>query len=331
MSEVLAHVFRGDEIESTHRGSLAVVDENGIILYSVGDPYSFAYLRSAAKPFQVVPMVEAGGIERFGFNDEEIAIMTSSHGGEEKHVETVKRIFDKMGCDIEALDCGVAAPLYSTEARRILKSGREFQQLHNPCSGKHSCMIALAILKGYEIQGYVRPNHPVQQEMLDVICDMTELCKEEIKIGIDGCGVPVFGLPIYNMAKAYSKLAKPEGVNPGSRGEALKIIGRAMSQNPYLVAGTGRLDTLLMETTGGRLIAKLGMEGVYCIGVIGKGIGITVKIEDGHYRAVDPVAVELLRRLDLITPDEFEQLKDSWLVKIKNHRGDVVGDIKAVF
>ena len=331
MSEVLAHVIRGGEIESVHRGHLVVVDKNYQVVFGVGEYHNRTYWRSAAKPFQVLPMIEAGGVEKFGFNDEEIAVMTASHGGEEKHVERVRNIFDKMGCGLEALDCGRAAPMYWPAAKRLVEKKEKYGQIHNPCSGKHSSMIALALIKGYDIKDYIDPNHPVQREMLEVVSDVTGLAAGDIGIGVDGCGVPVFGLPVYNMAVAYSKLAAPRDVKSAARKEALSRVAGAMAGNPFYVAGSGRLDTLLMEATGGRLVAKLGAEGVYCIGIIGEGVGIALKIEDGSSRAIDVVITELLNRLGLISEKEYKNIKGKCKTQLRNHREDIIGEIRAVF
>jgi L-asparaginase II len=331
MSEVLAHVIRGGEIESVHRGHLVVVDKNYQVVFGVGEPHTRTYWRSAAKPFQVLPMIEAGGIEKFGFDDEEIAVMTASHGGEEKHVERVRNIFDKMGCELEALDCGRAAPMYWPAAKRLIEKKEKYGQIHNPCSGKHSSMIALALVKGYDIKNYIDPDHPVQREMLGVVSDVTGLAAGDIGIGVDGCGVPVFGLPVYNMAVAYSKLAAPRDVKNAAREEALSRVAGAMTGNPFYVAGSGRLDTLLMEATSGRLVAKLGAEGVYCIGVIGEGVGIALKIEDGSSRAIDVVITELLNRLGLISEKEYESIRGKCKTQLRNHREDIIGEIRAVF
>ena len=331
MSEVLAHVIRGGEIESVHRGHLAVVGKDYKVMYSVGEPQNKTYWRSAAKPFQVLPMIEASGIERFGFDDEEIAVMTASHGGEEKHVERVRSIFNKMGCGLEALDCGRAAPMYWPAAKGLVEKKEEYGQVHNPCSGKHSSMIALALTKGYEIKNYINPDHPVQKEMLEVVSDVTGLAAKDIRIGVDGCGVPVFGLPVYNMAVAYSKLAAPRDVKNAAREIALSRVAGAMTGNPFYVAGSGRLDTLLMEATSGRLVAKLGAEGVYCVGIIGEGVGIALKIEDGSSRAIDVVITELLNRLGLISEKEYESIREKCKTQLRNHRMDVIGEIRAVF
>lgn len=330
MSVELAHVIRGGRVECIHRGDLVVADMEGNILYSLGDPCKSTYWRSSAKPFQLVPLIEAGGIEKYGFTGEELAVMAASHGGEERHVERVKGIFKKLGISFNMLDCGVAPPLYAPAAKEVLKKGGVYTPLHNNCSGKHSAMIALALLKGYPVEGYINPGHPVQQDILEVVSGVTEMGRDDIGIGVDGCGVPVFYMPLLNMAKAYAKLSKPEGIEPESRRIALKIIGEAMTRNPYYVAGTGRLDTCLMEVTKGKIVAKLGAEAVYCLGIMGKGIGIALKIEDGNTRAIGPVIIELLRKLDFITYREFELLRDWWEVPIKNHRKEVIGAIKAV-
>ncbi len=331
MSVELVHVIRGDVIESIHRGDVVVVDNNGDIIMEIGDANKLTFWRSSAKPFQVIPMIEAGGVEEYGFTGEEIALMTASHGGEERHVSTVKSILRKIGYDTDVLDCGKAYPMYMKAGLELAKKGVDYGSAHNPCSGKHSSMIALAMLKDYDMKDYIKVDHQVQREMIKVIGEMTELGEEDIKVAIDGCGVPVFGMPIYNMALAYAKLSKPNSVNNEKRSEALKLVAKSMTENPFYVAGTERLDTVLMEVTKGRLLAKLGAESVYCISAMDQGIGIALKIEDGSYRAIDPVVIELLKRLNLITEEELQQLKRRWKVELKNHRKDTVGIIKSVF
>jgi len=331
MSVELVHVIRGELVESIHRGDIVVVDIKGNIIYEVGDKNKITFWRSSAKPFQVLPMIEAGGVDKFGFTGEEIALMTASHGGEEEHVKVLKEILSKLGLDINTLDCGKAHPMYNKATFELFRKGEDFERVHNACSGKHASMLALALLKDYDIMDYIKIEHEVQREMVGIVCEMTELEESDINIAIDGCGVPVFGLPIYNMALAYAKLSKPEIFNNKNRRDALKLVGESMTSNPFYVAGSERLDTVLMEVTKGRLLAKLGAESVYCISVMDKGIGIALKIEDGSYRAIDPAVIELLKRLDFITKEEFEQLKSRWEVEIKNHRKEVVGVIKAVF
>lgn len=330
MSEILVHVTRGGMVESVHRGDLVVVDTAGTIICQIGDPHKKTFWRSAAKPFQVLPLVESGGLERFHLSGEELALMCSSHGGEELHVATALGILKKLNRSPQDLECGIAAPMYPRAAQNIQKSGGSYSTLTNPCSGKHANMIALAILRGHVVSGYSQVSHPVQHELLRTISDMTGLFPKDITIGIDGCGVPVFGLPLFNMAVAYAHLAKP-GAFPEPRASALGTIASAMMSNPFFVAGSNRLDTVLMEAAGGKIVAKLGAEGVYCLGLTDKGIGLALKVEDGNYRAIDPIIMEILNRLGYLAPAEFEKLRDRWDVSVRNHRKEIIGSIRAVF
>jgi L-asparaginase II len=331
MSQILVHVERGGQLESIHRGDLAVADSSGKIIFHLGDPSKFTFWRSAAKPFQVLPLVEAGGIEFFGFDSRDLALMASSHSGEEEHVKGILAVFAKLSLDSNTLACGTAPPMLKSAANTFIRENMPFTALTNPCSGKHAAMLALCLHKGYDTAGYTDPAHPVQQDMLNTISDVTGLDRRAISLGIDGCGVPVFGLPLVNMASAYARLSSPEDTFPPARAAALRTIASAMMQNPYLTAGTRRLDTVLMEATKGRILAKQGAEGVYCLTVMDKGIGLALKIEDGSHRAIDPVIIEVLKRLEYITTDEFTTLRDRWEVKIKNHRKEVIGLIKPVF
>ena len=331
MSEVLIHVMRGEYVESRHHGDLAIVDRNGKLYYSIGNPQRFTFWRSSAKPFQTIPFVEEGGIEKYQIAGEELSLMTASHGGEEGHVKILRELLAKINHTEEKLDCGIAAPMYGKAAANILRSGNSYKAVNNPCSGKHAAMLALAELLDLPIEDYILLNHPIQQKMLEVIADICDLPKGEVKIAIDGCGVPVFGMGIDKMALAYGKFSKPEGVFPDKRAQALRRILHAMTHYPYYVAGTNRLDTVLMEATKGRIVAKLGAEAVYCIGIVDEGLGICLKIDDGSYRAIDPVIIQVLKELGFITNEELKQLSMYWKPKLYNHRNDVIGELETVF
>jgi len=331
MSEVLVNVIRGENIEGAHHGDLVAVDYQGKILKKVGNENRFTYWRSCAKPFQLLPLIEKGGIERFGLEEEEIAAMASSHGGENKHVEVIGRILDKIGCVEDDLDCGFAPPFYPKAIEETLRKGEDYRKLQNNCSGKHAGMLALARLLGISIQNYIDLEHPVQQMMLDTVSECVKLPKESIKVAKDGCGVPVFGFAIKNMALAYAKLTVPEKSFLGRRASAARIVLEAMTKYPFNVAGTDRLDTALMEVTNGRVVAKLGAEAVYNIGIKDQGIGICFKIDDGSYRALDPVAVHILKEMDLLTKEEFNKLEGHYRPLLKNHRQEVIGYLEPAF
>ena len=143
MSEVLVHVTRGGMVECIHRGDLVIVDTTGKIIHQIGDPQKVTYWRSAAKPFQVLPLVEAGGLQHFSFTSEELALMTSSHNGEERHVATTLAMLGKLNQTPDTLECGTAPPLSQRAANQLLAKGQSFSVLTNSCSGKHCNMIEI--------------------------------------------------------------------------------------------------------------------------------------------------------------------------------------------
>lgn len=328
MSVELVHVYRGEYIESIHRGDVVIVNYKGELLASYGNPNKRTFWRSAAKPFQVIPFMEAGGIDAYNITAAELALMTSSHGGEMRHVTLVKKLLKKMGKSIDDLNCGRSRPMYEGAYRQLLQENIPFSQGNNPCSGKHTGMIGYGLLEGFDLDHYIDVTHPIQQKMLKTISEMTELAEEDIDIAIDGCGVPVFGLPIYNMALSYAYLAGGDFKHPRER--TLSVIAGAMTKEPFFVAGSGRLDTIIMEETEGRLLAKLGAESVYCVSVMGQGIGLAMKIEDGAYRALDAIVPHLLKKHGYVTEDEFQRIIKRLSINIKNHRNDIVGAMKSL-
>jgi len=312
-------------VESRHRGDLAVVDTTGRVVFSLGEPHLRTYWRSAAKPFQAVTLVEDGGIGRFGLDGPELAVIAASHGGEEEHTRTVASLLAKIGCSEDDLACGAAVPLHRPAAESLMRRNLPFGPLHNNCSGKHAGMLALCQLKGWPLQGYHYSGHPLQENTLGIIAEVTATPAGDITTGVDGCGVPVFGLPLSRMALAYARLASPRA--EGNHGRALTAIRDAMVRHPFFVAGTGRLDTALMEITGGRVAAKAGAEGVYCAALVDQGLGLSLKIEDGSLRAVAPVIIEVMRHLNWLTEEELARLEAWRHPPVRNHRGEVVGEL----
>ena len=331
MSIVLAQAMRNNHVENLYRGDVVVVNTDREIMMFLGDPHKLTYWRSAAKPFQVLPFLEAGGLERYGITDKELALMTASHGGEPDHVVTAANLLAKIGFSENALRCGSAPPMHQLSMRNLLESNKPWTPLHNCCSGKHGAMLALAAMKGYDPACYDDLAHPAQQEILSVIAEITRMDTETIGIGIDGCGVPIYYLPISRMAQAYALLATPDKHPDQKRREALRKIADVMTRNPWFVAGTGRLDTILMEVTEGKLLAKLGADGVYCVSVMGTGVGIALKIESGDVRVIHPVIVELLTQLALINDNEKFQLESLLDSSIYNHRQEIIGRFETVF
>ncbi|MCZ8520220.1 MULTISPECIES: asparaginase [Paenibacillus] len=329
-SERLIEVTRGELTESVHRGHIAVVDTAGTLIASAGDPAYYTYARSAAKLLQAIPLVESGGAGQLGLTESETALCCASHGGEPGHTEAAKSMLAKAGCDESALRCGTQEPMFAPAADMLKAGGQPATALHNNCSGKHAGMLALAKVMNVSIDQYTDPQHPVQQKMLATVADMCGVPQNSITLGTDGCGVPVFAVPVSALAYAYARLGSPEGLPP-QRAEACRRIVESIRHEPYYVAGTARFDTALVKATGGRIIGKFGAEGVYAASVPELGIGLALKIEDGAERAIYPAAAEALLQLGFLRPEEAERLTAFHRPAVLNRRGDTVGRIRPVF
>lgn len=321
----IVEVVRGAVVESRHRVHAAVVDADGKMRAWVGDPEMVTFFRSGAKPIQALPLVTDGAMDRFGVSLEELALCCGSHSGEPKHVATAESLLARIGLDAHSLACGPHPPFDRDSRRALAEAGLEPGRLHNNCSGKHAGMLALARVHGWDSEGYERPEHPVQQRMLDEICRWVELPYEAIGIGTDGCGVVCFAMPLSNMAGSYARLAR--AARRGDHDETY-VLG-AMTAYPEMVAGEGRLCTDLMRQTAGRLAAKVGADGMYCAAVPGAELGIALKIEDGSSRAARPAILAVLRQLDLISEDDLGALLDHAFPDVVNTRGEVTGQIRA--
>ncbi|MEW6723848.1 MAG: asparaginase [Bacillota bacterium] len=330
MSDKLVNVIRGNIVESLHTGDLAVVDHTGRLLYSIGDPYRVTYLRSAAKPVQTLPMVESGAPERFGLTDREIAVTCASHSAEEMHVEAVTSILRKAGLTTEALQCGWHPPIHRPSADRLVELGQKPGCIHSNCSGKHSGMLALAVQMGWSLHDYYRLEHPVQQAAFRAVAEMSQYPAEKIEIGIDGCGVPVHGMPVYNMALMFARFTKPE-LFASERRAALERVSRAMTSHPELVAGTGAYNSELMRIARGDVVAKTGAEGVFCCALVGQGIGIAVKVDDGNRRGYEPVITRVLHQLGGLSEEQLVELEKFHNPVVKNFKGEICGRVEPAY
>jgi L-asparaginase II len=333
-AEILAKVIRGETVESIHRGHLIVVDGAGETLFSLGNPGSVSFFRSSAKPFQAFPFLTSGAATSFGFLENEIALACGSHSGEKYHVETSRKMLDRIGLSEADLRCGSHPPFDEKRAEDILRNGEKLSQLHNNCSGKHAAMLAAAKHTGADLLTYEHSENPVQREILKVVSRFTGVPEEEIKLGVDGCAAPNFALPVAAMARSFARLVfPPEDFDEETR-EACRRIVSAMISYPEMIGGSGRLDTLLMLEANRQLISKIGADGVYVAGVLPstrwkKGLGIAFKIEDGDdKRARAVVAIELFRQLGIFSAQSLKELSP---LPVKNRRGDTVGRVEASF
>ncbi len=338
-SSVLVKIYRNTLVESLHRGRLSIADPQGNELIKLGNSREITFMRSGAKPFQLLSLVEEGIAERYNFTDKELAVMASSHNGEPIHVEAVRSILKKIALDESYLKCGSHFPLSEKYSNELKCKGIEPSPIHNNCSGKHSAMLALAVARGYSLDDYFLPEHPIQKLILKNLSELAELPQREIALATDGCGVPVFALPLYKIAVIYAKLANPSNLEE-RRNAALKKISEAMRSHPEMVGGSkGRLCTDLMRSFPDKLVAKWGSEGFFGISILpatinkyNHGIGIALKIEDGNSdRALGPAVIEVLRQIGLIDIESLKELKCIHNPKILNHRKEAVGQIKACF
>lgn len=338
MSALLVEVWRGPIVESRHRGHLIAVDGGGKTVASLGSPETVTYVRSSGKPFQAIPLIVSGAADRFNFSEREVAIACGSHSGEAIHVETVRSMLRKVGLTESALRCGVHEPFSVEVAKELVRNGQPPSVLQNNCSGKHAGMLALARHVGAPTESYDDRHNPVQQAIAKTVSQFSDVPQEAIVIGTDGCGVPVFGISIRAMALMYARLvAPPDAFDAATRNACARIV-KAMIDYPEMIGGSkNRLDTELIRAGRGRLISKIGAEGVYTVGVLPsrewpRGLGLAVKIEDGDdQRARPPAVIETLIQLGVLDDSDLATLSSYSPTPIKNRRGERVGEARAAF
>lgn len=313
---------RGGVPECVHYGSIAVVDADGALLASCGDARALNFTRSALKPLQALPFVEADGMSRFSFTSHELALMCASHGGEAVHVAIVERMLARIGATEADLQCGCHAPGYYHATDTPPPPGVRWRPVHHNCSGKHSGFLAYCRLFGHRLSGYLDPDGPLQTRIRNVV--QAFAAGDEIARGTDGCSAPNYALPLMRLAQAYARLAT------GASAE-LAALAFAMTRHPDLVSGTGRTDLALMQAGGGDWVSKIGADGVQALGVKSKGIGIAVRIADGNARALAVATVAVLEQLGLLADAARSPLAKFVRPPIRNHRGLEVGRVEPVF
>jgi L-asparaginase II len=326
-------VLRNGLPESWHFGAAAVVTPEGRPVARLGDPEAAGaatFLRSAAKPFQALPLLLAGGAERFGLDAADLALVCASHSGGPEHVARAAALLAKGGFTVDDLLCGTHAPLGRDEARLLRQEGIAPTPLHNNCSGKHAGMLLACRLLGFPKEGYVDPGHPLQRLVLEQVSRLTGVPAEEIGLGVDGCSVPAFHMPVAAAARGYAALADPAAAGlPGDLAAAVRRAIAAMAAAPEMVAGRGRFTTRLIATTGGRVIGKEGAEGFYAVAVRGPvALGIALKIADGGERCRDGAVLDLLRQMGSLSGEEFAALADLYRPVLRNCRELAVGEVR---
>jgi L-asparaginase II len=325
-------VWRGTVAEARHRVQVALSTCEGVLEAGTRDAHLATTFRSAAKPFQLLPLVERGHAKRWQWSDEQLAVMAASHTGSPYHVALVSGILDRLQLTDQALACDFHEPLdpVSREHLRLRPEARS--ALYNNCSGKHAGMLCLALSEGWPSSGYHQAEHPVQQLMRRTVAETCGVSTESMAVAVDGCNVSVFGLPLAAMARGYARLSAANDSESSAveaqRERALARIRKAMQSFPGAVGGAGRLSTALMEATQGRLVAKGGAEGLECIGLPARGLGLAVKCEDGHARAMGPAVIAVLEHLHALEAHELEPLREWSHPTVRNHAARAVGSIE---
>jgi L-asparaginase II len=317
-------VTRGASIESRHRVHAAVVGPGDKVLAVARDPSLVTMWRSCSKIFQVMPFLSSGGFDSLGWGDEELALACASHGGEPEHIAIASRMLESIGREEGDLACGPHEPLSARGAKIVRDSGKPFSRLMNNCSGKHAAMLARAHTAGWPTHGYERADHSVQRGCLAEVATWSGVPIDDMPIAVDGCGVTVMALPLTAMALAYSRWGQAAEIGD----ELASRTAGAIRKHPFLLGGTDRFDTMLLEETDGRAISKVGAEGVHSVSVPSAGLGIAVKVEDGALRAQHIAVIRVLQVLGVL-PETLTPRMAEWAMKpLRNTRGEIVGEVR---
>jgi len=319
-------VTRGPIVESRHRAAFTVADNSGRVVLRAGDIERPVYARSAIKPLQALALLESGAAEAYGLGDAEIALACASHNAEQRHVDTVLVWLTRIDCTVDDLECGPQQPAREDDLTALIRAGQEATAAHNNCSGKHAGFLTAARHLGHPTKGYIDYAHPVQQCILGILEGMTGLDLADAPRGIDGCGIPVIGMPLGNLALAMARLGQPSD-QPETRQAACARICDAMAAEPFMVAGSERFCTRVMQVTGRQALIKTGAEGVYCGTLPELGLGVALKVDDGAGRAANVLMGHLLQRLEVLGPEESAALSDVLTPPILNRANLEVGEI----
>lgn len=300
------HLLREGIVESRHFAEAVICDDRGRILASAGKGDTSSFIRSSLKPFQALTVINTGTLERFQLNDRDLAMMCASHQGTIQQVRQVFNIFWQSDIPVDRLQCPIP-------------HGRKSPLEYN-CSGKHAGMLAVCKQRNWPLETYMQINHPVQQLILKHVAELLKMPREEFITAHDDCGVPTFLMQLNQMASLFAQLSSGQHIH-------MERIVRAMTHHPTLVAGPNQFDTDLMEAAHGSLVSKTGAEGVQCVGRVGEGMGLAIKVRDGAKRAKYAATIHVLREMGWIDPNVADQLSSRYLTLNSHKRLDVVGDV----
>jgi L-asparaginase II len=321
----LALATRGDAVDAIHYGSIAVVDRDGNLLHAAGDPAFLTMTRSALKPFQAMPFVADGGVERFHYTQAQVALLCASHSGEPRHVDAVAGMLAAAGNTAADLQCGTHAPGFY-DVRGEVPPPPPYSPLAHNCSGKHSGMLAYCVQCGLPKETYLAFDHPLQKAIRRAVAHFTSTPEAALVSGIDGCSAPNYAVPLARLALGFARLAADD--RDAEYRAAPRVLADAMTAHPEMVSGERRNDLALMRAGRGDWVTKIGAEGVQAIGIRSKGLGIAVKVVDGGKRGLHPATVATLDQLGLLDASQRAELAEWREPLVRNYRGTVTGRVR---
>ncbi len=324
--DVLARTYRGEIEDLITYGTIVLVDSSGKVIYEKGDGSEYAYPRSSAKLMQALTTISMGAAEKFNFTGKEISQICASHSGEDFHIDCVRGILEKIGLDESYLQCGAHYP-YKEECKlKMQKNDEEPLFIHNNCSGKHAGMLAGAVLMGADLKTYTEPSHPIQIKITEMISELCEIKKEDIKIGIDGCSVPVHAMPIRNFAYGMARFSDYDNLPENLRKPAELVIN-SIHENPVYASGSDRLDYYLMDKASEKIIVKSGANGYFAGCLPERKQGFAIKTYQSEAKYKNRILIGFLKKLGIINEEDYDFFDNRFDKNIYNHRKKLVGEI----
>lgn len=333
---VLVEVLRGSTLESAHRGAFVVTDADGTVIASLGDIQRPIFPRSAIKVLQALPLLTSGAADRLQLSDAELSIACASHNGEPEHVATALGMLKKAGLDAGALECGTQWPGRESVLRGMFSRHEQASALHNNCSGKHAGFVCLACQLAIHqdsdpaefARGYIKPEHPVMREVSAALSAATDTDLSRMPVGTDGCSIPTYAIPLRQLALAFARVGTGQGLS-AERAKAAKRLRQAVARQPFMVGGSARFDTQVMQELGERVFCKIGAEGVYCASFPELGFGVALKIDDGAARAAEVAMAALIEAFVSLNVAEQSLMTTLSTPELKNWNGISVGSLRA--
>ncbi|MCJ8009218.1 asparaginase [Lederbergia wuyishanensis] len=327
--EVLIEETRNGLVENIHTGIICGVNDQLQSIYQIGDEEQYVYYRSASKPIQAIPIFLSNIIEKYNITDEEAALFTASQRGETYHIAALESLLQKLPANEEELFCPASYPLNAVPKEAMIREQKSKRRLYHNCAGKHLGFVTMCRELGFPVEGYWEESHPLQQKILGILSELSEVPQSKIKTGVDGCGVPVFAIPLKNMAITYLKLACPDLIKDEDMQKAVKKMTHVMNLHPNIVASEDFVCSALLRDEN--IVAKGGAQGVYCFGLKKERIGFALKVLTGSEDVWPNVLASILEQIGYNNQQTISSLRKIRPAIIKNDAGIIVGEVKEKF